>query len=151
MIQKLKICQGCGKPKKIFSHKKCMECAKKEYPFIRKYSVSDKRKYGLARYLHIIHKMDAKSLKETGQITCFFCDLEIKGFVDHHHLDGRDGDLLTKEKWIVQAHSGCHIQGYHNSTVDQLIKKYWYENVFLPNLLKVDQSLYEREYNKRYK
>lgn len=118
---------------------------------MRQYAVSQKRKFGLARYLEIIHAMDKKSLEETGQITCFFCDLKINGNVDHHHLDGRDGDLLTKAEWIVQGHFECHIQGYHNSTIDQLMKKPWYENVFLPNLLKVDQSLYEREFNKRYK
>ena len=83
--------------------------------------------------------MDAKP----GKKYCFFCGNEINGAFDHHHLDGRRGDRLINQKYIVFAHRECHAD-YHDKPVSKLS---WHLD-FVNRLSDIDVGLAEKEMEK---
>lgn len=89
-------------------------------------------------YKQICKEIDEEA-KLYGAMDCFFCGKEVKS-ADHHHLDGRDGDLLTKKEWIVRAHRRCH-RAYHDDPIEDLS---WFEQ-FLSRLKQKDFTLWQRE------
>lgn len=96
---------------------------------------SDKRTEQEKEYKKICDQMDARR-----PWTCFFCGKEIKGMkVDHHHLDGREENYLTRGL-IVHAHRACHSM-YH----DAPIHKWPWRFAYFERLRMKSNDLYERE------
>ena len=78
---------------------------------------TDKRVIQEREYSVICAEIDEEA-KEAGNLECFFCgEMCVKS--DHHHLDGREADLLTKKEWIVRVHRKCHT-AYHSSPIESL-------------------------------
>lgn len=79
---------------------------------------------------------------------CIFCNQELPEQVefrpDWHHLKGRDGSLFMDEKYLWPAHTECHINIYHQSSVSTLVSMYWWEQ-FLHRLKEIDVELYNKE------
>lgn len=111
--------------------------------------VSDKRKVQKAEYLELKEFCITEARKK-GPIRCFACEKEIEGFVDWHHVDGREEDKLTDTANLVFMHRDHHDQ-IHHLDVDHLLQKPWYESIFLKNLKAYYPNLYERELQKRTK
>jgi hypothetical protein len=77
------------------------------------------------------------------RIECFFCGKKMKHPEDHHHLMGRDGDLLTDKRYIIHAHRTCHDQ-YHTSPVGKIE---WFMD-YVNRVSDIDPELAEREMEK---
>jgi hypothetical protein len=87
-----------------------------------------------------------------GKVHCFFSGLEITAKRPHyHHLKSRTGDYYTDKEWLVPSLDEFHVDGYHSKSVEWLLQQKWYTDVFLPNLLKKDRKLYDKEIDKRTK
>ena len=79
------------------------------------------------------------------QPNCFFCGKPVRNG-DDHHLKGRDGDLLTDEKYQVHCHRQCHNDYHFRSIWD------WeWRDGFLSRLKELDESLWRKEVMKMYK
>jgi hypothetical protein len=81
-------------------------------------------------------------MKDEKKDFCFFCGEGFKQHErpDHHHLKGRENELLTSDKYIVLCHRKCH-DAYHHSSVH----KVWWYNDFLDRIKEIDDRLYYRE------
>jgi hypothetical protein len=101
--------------------------------------VSKKRKVTQIDYKTICDKIDSEA-KANGTFDCFFCDKEIKGKADHHHLRGRDGNKYTDEELIVLAHNRCHVFEWHMMGINQLAELPWYESFKVRLKLKDEES-----------
>jgi len=103
-------------------------------------------------YREVCNKID-RELQKAGKLRCFFTDkpipIEYLGIVFHHHLKGRDGDLLTDKKWIVPCLFIPHSH-YHSLSVDKLSQLSWYAG-FLKRLKEKDEKLYQKELDKKSK
>jgi hypothetical protein len=88
---------------------------------------------------------------KTGNNRCFICNRQFntKTIPDWHHLDGREEDLLLDQQFLRFAHRQCH-EEIHNLYYDLLKLKPWYEG-YLQRLKEIDQKLYDKEYDKRFK
>lgn len=106
---------------------------------------SKKRSKEETAYIKICHNLDNKA-KGTSKWICYFCGkpLTPNEKPEHHHLKGRDGNLLTDEKYIVFAHHKCHVQEYHAISVHKI---YWFKD-FLKRLKKDYPELYDKENEK---
>jgi len=143
--RKKKICKKCGQEKYIYARGLCQYCYNGDRNH-GKLAVSRKsntkipqatpsRLNRLYTYKSIIGEMDAQEV-----IRCFFCGVLMQHPEEHHHLMGRDGDLLTNRKYIQHTHQACHKQ-YHNDSV-HLIS--WFDG-YLSRLMDIDFHLYHRE------
>ena len=162
--RKKKICKRCKKERVLFGRGLCATCyrivtareavlkrqerrsprkgskppPRRESPLQRLKKplkrVSDKRVIEAVAYKVICDAMDAEKPH-----ICFLCGNEIKGRIDHHHLDGRHEHYL-KEEWIVKAHGKCHRQ-YHDDPVETIA---WFDG-FLVRLKEKNIQLFERE------
>lgn len=106
---------------------------------------SKKRSKEEIEYSKICKEIDNER-KDTSQWKCYFCG---KPFMpnekpEHHHLKGRDGDLLTDKKFIVLAHHKCHVLEYHSLPVSKI----WWFDKFLNRLKKEYPKLYIKEKEK---
>jgi hypothetical protein len=88
-----------------------------------------------SEYSGIISKMN-----EQKNIFCFFCGKRMNKPEDHHHLLGREGELLTYKKYIVHAHRTCH-KDYHDTSALNIT---WF-NDYLNRLSDIDEQLAYRE------
>ena len=81
---------------------------------------SDKRAKEEEEYRRVCDKID-KELQEAGKFRCWFTDkpLSVDRKVSHHHVFGRDGDLLTEKKWIKPCLNEPHLD-YHNLPIKKL-------------------------------
>ena len=148
----------CHSP--VFSHSYCKvhqylrQDGKKPKPLGRSTKriqpVSDRRKVQMAEYTNEKEKR-LESDRKAGEVKCFICDRTIsKNIVpDIHHLDGREEGQLLDERYQKWVHRKCHTE-VHNLSTDFLLQKEWYAG-FLQRLKSVDENLYEREYEKRFK
>ena len=139
--RKKKICKSCGEPRYLFSKGMCEQCYRQSRAYAEvsdharntvnktpkraveppKYKSNGKmplrkkkRSEQEAEYNKIIKEMDQQK-----GIVCFFCRSEMKRPEDHHHIYGRDGELLTDRANIVHAHRDCHSK-YHSQSVHKL-------------------------------
>jgi hypothetical protein len=88
--------------------------------------------------------------KATNTFNCIFCGEKLSDEdCDPHHINGRDGDMLTDDKYLTLSHRFCHTK-YHSSTFVQLEKEVWFK-VFLWRLKGIDETLYDKEINKQFK
>lgn len=109
---------------------------------------SRKRARQEQEYRRLIAEIDREA-KAKGEYKCFFDGEQIDGRADHHHLKGRDGDLLTEKKYIVLAKRKNHLD-YHHRPVAWLKEQWWYED-FLKRLLDLSDFLYLKELKKQDK
>jgi len=143
--QKKKRCKDCGRMTYLWSSGRCRQCdAVYRSVYKRKNMRSSqtpirprslKRQEQEKKYKKICKDMD----KNKPHI-CFFCDLEIAGRPDHHHLRGRVALSLMEERYIVKAHRKCH-RDYHDQPVGS---QTWYDG-FMSRLKRVDFDLYRKE------
>ena len=85
---------------------------------------SDKRVKEEEEYRLVCDELD-RGLKEIGMWRCFFTDKELPNKASHHHLKGRDGELLTDKRFIVPCYDEPHLN-YHDLSVEKLKKLSWY-------------------------
>ena len=111
-------------------------------------SVSKKRSKQLKSYSELCEEMDKRAVANK-EYVCFFCGGEVEGRADHHHLNGKENQRLTNDKYLVLAHRKCH-SDYHSLSVEKLMKKDWYEG-FLDRLLTKSRFLYRKEIIKQEK
>ena len=106
---------------------------------------SDKRAVQELQYKMICDLIDADA-EESGDIKCYFCSKDVVE-AEHHHLKGRDGNLLTDRRYIKRVHSQCHWD-YHNTEVKKIK---WFSG-YLATLLWADEAmlynLEKEKYNK---
>lgn len=148
----------CHNP--VFSHSYCKahqylrQDSKKPRPLARSTKriqpVSDHRKAQMITYT----SDKAKALEEarkSGTLRCFVCGKDIHRDIipDIHHLDGREEDRLTDSRYQCWVHRKCHTE-IHDLPVGILLTRGWYEG-YLQRLKSVDEKLYDKEYEKRYK
>jgi len=110
---------------------------------------SPKRKEEKKTYKQVKDEL-REELKAKGEYKCFFCTKDMNGEKEFHHLKGRDGQLYIDKKWLVPAHGKCHVEDYHSSTVEKLMRQPWYEG-FLNRLRLLDTQLYYKEIVKQDK
>lgn len=91
------------------------------------------------------HKL-TKEMDEQKDIYCFFCGTKMNRPEDHHHLAGRDNEMIFDRKLLVHAHRKCHV-AYHNKPVDQIP---WFDS-YLNRLSDIDPDLAYRESLRRDK
>lgn len=157
----------CGTPQYIFGHGLCRFCYGKEQmsrnienkapdsaykPLspLKRHNIPNRTQKRLNQekeYAVICGLIDAEA-KVLKRWKCWFCgnDFRPEHRPDHHHVNGRDGDLLTQKKDIKIVHRRCH-QQYHDCSV-LAIK--WHGS-WLERIKKDYPDLYEREkekYNK---
>jgi hypothetical protein len=89
----------------------------------------------MAGYATVCKRID-DSAKQGGRWVCFFCDQPLGKHASHHHLKGRDGDLLTDEKYIVLSHHRCHVELWHG-TPHSILESYWWWDGFQQRLKKL--------------
>lgn len=104
--------------------------------------MSKKRKVTQVEYKSICDEIDREA-KENDAYDCFFCNEEIKGRADHHHLKGRDGNKYTDKELIVLAHNRCHVYEWHMLGINQLAELPWYEG-FKERLKLKDEECYNK-------
>lgn len=73
-------------------------------------------------YLKACKTVDADPDKKN----CVFCDHPIRGQVDHHHTEGREGDNLCDARKLYRAHRQCHTE-YHQLSESGLLETLWYK------------------------
>lgn len=78
---------------------------------------------------------------------CFFCNKEVKEYNGWHHLRSRDGSRLRDWRYIVLAHSRCHLDDYHYSTYEKLSQQPWYPG-FMERLKERDPETHRKELRK---
>jgi len=154
-----KICSGCGTPQYIFSKGLCRYCWGKAQLNINSKAPQPKQnRIKPKSYTNIPHRTD-KRLNEEKEyrkiiarmdkqknIHCFFCGEKMGKPEQHHHLNGRDNDHLTEEKYIVHVHSRCH-SFYHDSST---VYMRWFDG-YLERLADIDIDLAYRESLKKDK
>ena len=132
--RKKKICKECGDEEYLFGLGLCLRCYQKQK---RKEAIEKqkqahtalkvskwgnttfkRRKSQETAYTALCKQIDQEA-SDAGKFKCFFCSKDITGAYSHHHLKGRDGDLLTDKRYIVLAHNSCHYQ-YHNYPVKKI-------------------------------
>lgn len=157
MKQQHKICKSCGKERPLFSKGMCLYCWRKHniqnvhvdhrnkpveplsHKSKGKMSLRTKKRSQEEYWYHkIVSEMNKKEKK-----VCIFCGKPMGRAEDHHHLIGRDGDLLTNKKYIKHAHRKCHAQ-YHNNSVWDIV---WFLG-FVKRVRKIDTKLADKELNK---
>ena len=79
---------------------------------------TDKRAAQEREYKVICDQVDAAAIA-LKQTNCYFCGEEVVN-AEHHHLKGRDGDLLTEKRYIKRVHTQCHHE-YHNVSVKKIL------------------------------
>jgi hypothetical protein len=160
--RKRKICKGCNTPQYIFSGGYCQTCWAKQNiqsrapqrrierrsppqgskpPLKARKPLkqrSDKREGQETEYRKLIKEIDRKA-KEGKRMECFFCGRAVEN-AEHHHLKGREEDLLLEEKYIVRVHSSCHWD-FHHAPIKQMT---WFI-AYLCRLAELDERLYHRE------
>lgn len=104
--------------------------------------VSEKRKEKLKEY----HKVCDEIRADLDKRFCVFCDRPVDEHGDIHHLDGRDGDLLTDPDNLFLAHRSCH-SDYHHLSLAHLIKNGWYFT-FLGRLKGMNSKVYIKQLNR---
>ena len=106
---------------------------------------SDKRKLEEMKYRVVCLEIDTEA-RESKRMGCYFCGRDVED-AEHHHLKGRDGDLLTEKKYIKRVHHKCHHE-YHSLPVEKIS---WHPH-FMDTLLNDGEDMLwsiEREkYNK---
>jgi hypothetical protein len=146
-----KVCKKCGHPI-VFSKGLCLKHWKEEYQKPLPTAVNNINKFSPKRkkltkdYNDLIKKRDTINTHPF----CFFCNKRIIGIVSHHHLIGRDGEDLINEKYIVDSHNSCHVEEYHQRSVEILVTYDWYDG-FLLRLKAIDIKLWEKEIYKQVK
>jgi hypothetical protein len=113
---------------------------------IKKLSV--KRTVQNEAYISLKNKSVLEARKK-GKIKCFFCNKDINGIPDWHHLDGREENKLTDTSRLVFVHRKCHGK-IHDLSYEMLSRLPCYES-YLMRLKAVDELLYFKEYEKRNK
>jgi hypothetical protein len=103
---------------------------------------SDKRRLEEQEYKRICDEIDAEAM-ETKQMRCYFCSKDVED-AEHHHLKGRDGDLLTDRRYIKRVHSQCHFD-YHNTPVKKIK---WFAGYLATLQWAGEAMLYNREREK---
>ena len=99
-----------------------------------------------AEYKKLCNEID-KEARTNGCFVCFFCGGPLKkGEVQHHHLEGRENDLLTDKDNIILAHPICHSQ-FH----DLPVRKHTWRETFLEKLREKNPRLYYKEREKENK
>jgi len=153
--------EGCTRP--IFSHLYCSYHQymrrlrggdlyerktpnKKQKPIPKK---SKKRIEDEQSYKQIKDELRAE-MRANGTYNCIFCNKPMGNELSFHHLKGRIGKDLTDRKYLQPAHGECHIEKYHQATVEQLLKQEWYQG-FLERIKAIDPILYNKEKNKAIK
>lgn len=116
-------------------------------PYTRIKPRSDKMKAKMELYNHA-KALAIAEVRKTGPVMCFSCNKEIVGFIDWHHTEGREDNLLEVKK-MVFMHRTCH-GAIHNLSVDLLQHLPWY-TTYLENLKEFNIELYEREIAKKTK
>ena len=120
---------------------------KKNQKSIRR--VSEKKKNELELYKQAKENIRNKLIAKK-KFKCFFSNEDLPlDYNRFHHLKGRVGKLLYDENNLVPAIDEYHLK-YHDLSVEKLQEEWWY-NIFLENLKKKDNSLYEKEINKYLK
>jgi len=109
---------------------------------------SNKRVVEEEEYRKVCNEIDEK-LKKEGKWKCFFTNSLLPNKASHHHLKGRDGELLTDKRFIVPVLDNPHLL-YHDMSVDKLSQLSWYP-VFLENLRRKSETLYQKEIDKTNK
>lgn len=166
---KKKICKICGEEKYLYARGMCKICTLQEnmqkakekpiaqirstFSFKGHKSATKDKKPSLRKAMAPRTSKRQKQEVEYAQVkkrvqqqpNCFFCGEPVKNG-DDHHLKGRDGDLLTDEKYQVHCHRQCH-NDYHF----QSIHKWKWRDTFFKNLKKVDKKLLAKELFKMYK
>jgi len=145
--RKKKICKKCGKDAYLFGLGMCQRCYT-QFKATESYHKGTSRKSNTKipprtkkrleqekLYHEITARMDEQKNKK-----CFFCGKGMKRPEDHHHLKGRDGDLLTDPTYIVHVHRDCHFE-YHYKSVIYIS---WFKD-YLGRLKDTDMVLYERD------
>jgi len=114
------------------------------------YSRNSRRVKQEKEYRDMCNDMD-KKLQEDGNFRCFFTNKQLPdgGRVSHHHLLGRTGSLLMDERFVVPCYDNPHLL-YHDMSVDKLSQLSWYP-VFLENLRRKSETLYQKEIDKTNK
>ena len=155
--RKKKICKGCNLPQYLFSHGYCQRCwvinkpnklysePAKTLSYKSGYFIpprTQKRFDEEKEYKKLIREID-KEAEINKDNRCFFCGDKIEGTADHHHLIGKEGDLLTDRAYIVRVHRGCH-QDYHNAPVKSIA---WFMR-YISRVTLIDPMLASRELEK---
>ncbi len=109
---------------------------------------SKKRKEEHVRYSQQIKMFWEESVTNKTNY-CFFCGELMKKRDSIHHTRGRTGDYYLDKDWWVNAHNSCHLM-FHSQMVEKLEEQSWYTG-FLERLLKLDQSLYDKQTGKKEK
>lgn len=110
---------------------------------------SKKRKEEAKTYKQVKDELRTEMVAN-GTYNCFFCGLPMGNHFEFHHLQGREGNYYIDPKYLVPAHSECHVYKYHRYTVQQLLQESWYQ-AFLQRLKAIDPKLYNQEKNKQFK
>lgn len=88
--------------------------------------ISKKQAVKNREYNKICKTIDELHRDEEGYVRCWFSGERILGKVDHHHVFGRDGDLMTNPDYIKPVSPKYHAYQYHSYTYQQLILTKWY-------------------------
>ena len=90
--------------------------------------VSDKRKVQELEYKTLKNKKKVHMI-EKRYYKCFFCNTNLNTEDDSgigwHHLNGKDGDLISVWGNIEPAHNLCH-SNFHHYSVKGLLDTKWY-------------------------
>ena len=86
----------------------------------------DNVKSQMAGYAETCKRVTQRA-KEEGKWFCFFCGNPLGEYPDHHHTKGRDGDLLTNDRYLVLAHRECHTL-WHSVPHSVLERYYWWDD-----------------------
>ena len=97
-------------------------------------------------YKQICDELDREAVNN-GTNYCFFCGERIYGDCEHHHLAGRSGSLFTDKRYIVRAHSECHTEIYHRSTMGGLLMQPWFV-AWMERLREKDRTSHGKEIRK---
>lgn len=113
---------------------------------------SKKRKIERKRYTEVCDLLTEEIKKQNdGHVYCFFSGLEIFDKRPHyHHLKSRTGDYYTDREWLVPSIDEYHL-AWHDMSMEYLLKQKWYTDVFLLNLKKKSEQLYNKEIDRRKK
>lgn len=112
--------------------------------------VSKKRAAELRHYNRVKAELE-QELKSCDKWCCVFSNIPIPDHytwkeVSWHHLNSRDGDMLTDKKFIRPCADIFHTgdEGYHNHDITWLKQRSWWR-VYLNNLKEIDTDLWYRE------
>ena len=163
---KKKICIDCKNERYIWSHGRCKTCdaIHRNSKAQSKTSISEieplylksnttipkrtKKRSDQEKEYAIICGIIDREAKESGNWKCWFCGSRFQNGhrVEHHHINGRENDRLTRKEDLRLVHHDCHAS-YHNKSIHKIS---WYPE-WLERIKDSDSKLYEKEllkYNK---